>query len=83
MKGGPTYKILMLKKHLEKFNIIIDLFNQWEVDSVKNYDIVHIFNAHSGVYHFAQSLKWAKHHNVNLRHINEVSIEEQKDLGLL
>jgi len=57
MKGGPTYKILMLKKHLEKFNIIIDLFNQWEVDSVKNYDIVHIFNAHSGVYHFAQSLK--------------------------
>ena len=32
---------------------------------------------------FAQSLKWAKYYNVNLRHINEVSIEEQKDLGLL
>ena len=56
MKGGPTYKILMLKKHLEKFNIKVDLFNQWEPDSVKNYDMVHIFNAHSGVYHFAKSL---------------------------
>ena len=31
---------------------------------------------------FAQSLKWAKHYNVNLRHINDVSEEEKKELGL-
>tara|TARA_R110000796_G_scaffold68919_1_gene157579 strand:+ start:6134 stop:6835 length:702 start_codon:yes stop_codon:yes gene_type:complete len=32
---------------------------------------------------FAQSLKWAKHYGVNLRHIDEVPKEEQKELGLL
>ena len=57
MKGGPTYKIQQLKRSLEKLSVKVDLFNQWENDSVDHYDLIHIFNAHSGTYHFAKSLQ--------------------------
>ena len=54
MKGGPKYKILQLKSSLEKLGVTIKLFNSWNNDT---YDLVHLFNAHSGTYHYARSLK--------------------------
>ena len=54
-EGGPTYKIKHLKTSLEKLSINIDLFNQWE--NINNYDLVHLFNAHSGTYHLAKVYK--------------------------
>ncbi len=62
MRGGPTYKIKHLKTSLEKLSINIDLFNQWE--NINNYDLVHLFNAHSGTYHLAKSLQ-----NKNIKYI--------------
>ena len=64
MKGGPTYKIKCLKESLENLSIKVDLFDPWNNNSIRNYDLVHIFNAHSGVYHFAESLK-----NKNINYI--------------
>ena len=57
MKGGPTYKIQALKKSLEKLSVKIDLFDQWKNNPIEDYDLIHIFNAHSGTYHFAKSLQ--------------------------
>ena len=57
MKGGPTYKIKCLKESLEKLSVKVDLFDQWNNESLQNYDLVHIFNAHSGTYHLAKSLQ--------------------------
>ena len=53
MKGGPTYKIKCLKENLENLSVDVDLFDPWNNNSINSYDLVHIFNAHSGVYHFA------------------------------
>ncbi len=57
MKGGPTYKIIQLKKSLEKIGVSVELFNQWKQINYTDFDLVHIFNAHSGTYHFSESLK--------------------------
>ena len=64
MKGGPTYKIKYLKENLEKLSVKVDLFDQWKNDSLQSYDLVHIFNAHSGVYHLVKSLQ-----NKNVQYI--------------
>ena len=64
MRGGPTYKIKSLKENLEKLSVDVDLFNQWNNNSIEDYDLVHIFNAHSGTYHFVKSLQ-----NNNIKYI--------------
>ena len=57
MKGGPTYKVSQLKDSLSELGVRVDLFNQWQAVTYKDYDLVHLFNAHSGTFHFAKSLQ--------------------------
>ena len=56
-KGGPTYKILHLKKALEKLGINVQLFDMWdENNDFKKDDLVHIFNASIATYSFSKNL---------------------------
>ncbi len=56
-KGGPTYKILHLKKALEIYGINVQLFDMWnENNEFSKYDLVHIFNASIATYSFSKNL---------------------------
>ena len=58
MRGGPTFKVLHLKNALQKIGIEAELLDYWNIDlKIEKSDLVHIFNAHVGTYHLAQSLK--------------------------
>lgn len=56
LEGGVKTQVLALKKELEKLGHKIILFDAWEKTLLQDIDFVHLFCAHVGTYHLAQSL---------------------------
>lgn len=54
--GGPHVQILQTKKELEKLGVHVELFDQWKPFSKSNCDLVHLFSANIGTFHFARNL---------------------------
>ncbi|MDO9578587.1 MAG: hypothetical protein Q7J16_11940, partial [Candidatus Cloacimonadales bacterium] len=56
-RGGPTYKVLHLKKALEKLQVDVKLFDMWDFAlKLEKDDLVHIFNAGNSTYSLAKNL---------------------------
>jgi len=56
-RGGPTYKVLHLKKALEKLQVDVKLFDMWDFNlKLEKDDLVHIFNAGISTYSLAKNL---------------------------
>jgi glycosyltransferase involved in cell wall biosynthesis len=57
IRGGPHVKITETKRHLEELSVQVELFNMWEpAEKMINCDLVYLFGANIGDYHFARSL---------------------------
>ena len=57
-RGGPTYKILALKKNLEKIGQEVQLFDMWDKKiNIRKDELVYIFNASVSTYNLAVNLK--------------------------
>ncbi len=57
-RGGPTYKIIHLRKNLEKIGIDVRLFDMWDKNlKIGENDLVHIFNASISTFDLAMNLK--------------------------
>ena len=57
-RGGPTYKILSLKKALEEIGIDVKLYDMWDYDmKFTDEDLIHIFNANFHTYPLAYNFK--------------------------
>ena len=55
--GGPHVKIIETKKHLEKLGVEVEFFCMWEAaEKITDCDLVHLFGAGIGLFHFARSL---------------------------
>lgn len=56
-RGGPTYKILHLKKALENIGVDVKLFDMWDSEmKMGKDDLVHIFNAGNSTFSLAKNL---------------------------
>lgn len=56
LKGGPRTQILQTKRELEKLGIKVSLYDPWAEFQKTDFDIVHIFGANIGTYHFAREI---------------------------
>ncbi|MDI6766323.1 MAG: glycosyltransferase [Bacteroidota bacterium] len=56
LKGGPRTQILQTKRELEKLGVNISLYNPWAEFHKTSFDLVHIFGANIGTYHFAREI---------------------------
>jgi glycosyltransferase involved in cell wall biosynthesis len=57
IRGGPHVKITETKRHLEMMGVEVELFNMWEpAEKMIDCDLVYLFGANIGDYHFARSL---------------------------
>jgi glycosyltransferase involved in cell wall biosynthesis len=54
LKGGPRTQIFQTKRGLEELGVDVELFNSWEEFQPGRYDLVHLFGANIGSYHFAR-----------------------------
>jgi glycosyltransferase involved in cell wall biosynthesis len=54
--GGPLVQILQTKKELERLGVNVELFDPWKPFSKSDCDLVHIFSANVGTFHFARNL---------------------------
>ncbi len=57
-RGGPTYKLLHVKKALEDIGIDVKLFDMWDFNlKLTKEDLIHIFLANISTYSLASNLK--------------------------
>lgn len=57
IRGGPHVKIMETQKHLKDLGAEAELYNMWEpAERIMDCDLVYLFGANIGVYHFARSL---------------------------
>ncbi|MCK5050556.1 MAG: glycosyltransferase [Candidatus Cloacimonetes bacterium] len=57
-RGGPTYKLLHLKRALEEIGVDVKLFDMWDFNlKLTKDDLVHIFLANISTYSLATNLK--------------------------
>ncbi len=56
LKGGPRTQILQSKTGLEKLGVHVSLFDMWQELDRSKVDLVHLFGANIGTYHFAREL---------------------------
>jgi len=57
-RGGPTFKILHIKKALEELGVDVRLFDMWDFNlKLTKEDLVHIFLANISTYSLASNLK--------------------------
>ena len=56
LKGGPRTQILQMKSCLERRGVEVSLFNSWEEIQKEDVDLIHIFGANLGTYHFAREV---------------------------
>lgn len=57
-RGGPTYKVMMMKKALADKDIDVDYFDYWDKNlKLDNDTLVHLFNASLSTYPLALNLK--------------------------
>ncbi len=57
LKGGPRTQILQMKRCLEESGVQVSLFDSWEELRKPEIDLVHIFGANLGTYHFAREVR--------------------------
>lgn len=57
LKGGPRTQILQTKEELEKLGVNVSLFDSWKEFHKTSFDLVHIFGANIGTYHFAREIR--------------------------
>jgi glycosyltransferase involved in cell wall biosynthesis len=57
LKGGPRTQILQMKRCLEESGVEVSLFDSWEELRKPQVDLVHIFGANLGTYHFAREVR--------------------------
>ncbi|MDP8267320.1 MAG: glycosyltransferase [Candidatus Tenebribacter davisii] len=57
-RGGPTYKLLHLKKALEKLGVDVKFFDMWDFNlKLTDDDLVHIFLSNTSTFSLANNLK--------------------------
>src|ERR1043165_829019 len=56
LKGGPRTQILQTKRCLEQLGVNVSLFASWEEFGKERFDLIHLFGANIGTYHFAREL---------------------------
>jgi glycosyltransferase involved in cell wall biosynthesis len=56
LKGGPRTQILQTKRALEERGVTVSLFNSWSDFQKDQVDLIHIFGANLGTYHFAREV---------------------------
>ncbi len=56
LKGGPRTQILQSQIGLEKLGVHVSLFDMWQELDRSKIDLVHLFGANIGTYHFAREL---------------------------
>ena len=56
LKGGPRTQILQTKRCLENLGVSVKLFESWEDFRKEDVDLLHIFGANIGTYHFAREV---------------------------
>jgi len=57
-RGGPTYKLLHLKKALEKLGVYVKFFDMWDFNlKLTDDDLVHIFLSNTSTFSLANNLK--------------------------
>ncbi|MBI3363535.1 MAG: glycosyltransferase family 4 protein [Ignavibacteriae bacterium] len=57
LKGGPRTQILQTKRCLEQLGVQVSLFESWKEFQKESIDLVHIFGANVGTYHFAREIQ--------------------------
>lgn len=56
LKGGPKTQLFQTKYGLERLGVEVDLHNPWRELPVAEYDLIHVFGANIGTYHYAREL---------------------------
>jgi len=56
LKGGPRTQILQMKRCLEESGVEVSLFNSWAEIQKDEVDLIHLFGANLGTYHFAREV---------------------------
>jgi glycosyltransferase involved in cell wall biosynthesis len=54
--GGGERQLLAYKEHLNRLEVEVDFYNQWE-PNIKNYDIFHFFSVMPGSYQLCEYIK--------------------------
>ncbi|MDA0987336.1 MAG: glycosyltransferase [Bacteroidetes bacterium] len=57
LSGGPKVQISQTSIELKKLGVDVKYFDQWKTTNLKEFDLVHLFAANIGTYHFARILK--------------------------
>jgi glycosyltransferase involved in cell wall biosynthesis len=57
LKGGPRTQILRTKKHLEDLGVQVTFHDPWKDVRNEDFDLVHLFGANIGTYHFGRELR--------------------------
>jgi glycosyltransferase involved in cell wall biosynthesis len=56
LKGGPRTQILQTKRCLEQLGVKVSLFQSWDEFRKEEVDLMHLFGANIGTYHFAREI---------------------------
>src|SRR6266849_4230714 len=56
LKGGPRTQILQTKRCLEQLGVSVSLFASWDNFKKDQIDLIHLFGANIGTYHFAREI---------------------------
>jgi glycosyltransferase involved in cell wall biosynthesis len=56
LKGGPRTQILQMKRCLEERGVKVSLFDSWAEYKKDEIDLIHVFGANLGTYHFAREV---------------------------
>jgi glycosyltransferase involved in cell wall biosynthesis len=57
-RGGPTFKIIHLKKELDKLGVETHLFDMWDRDQIiQRTDLIHVFNASLSTFSLTENFK--------------------------
>jgi glycosyltransferase involved in cell wall biosynthesis len=57
LKGGPRTQIFNTKKHLEELGVRVTFHDPWKDVRNEDFDLVHLFGANIGTYHFGRELQ--------------------------
>lgn len=56
LKGGPRTQIFQTKRALEKLDVEVMLFESWQDINPDKFDLIHVFGANIGTYHFVREI---------------------------
>ncbi len=57
LRGGPSTQILQTKRCLEQLGVKASLFESWASFDKSSFDLIHLFGANIGTYHFAREVQ--------------------------